>query len=405
MASVGWQVGAGGVPIPVSSISRTTYGKKSGRPGASGKSRTALAGVFPLRDVHESNTSSSPKRTLAPLLVPKCANAPESADCVVLVSADGANFRVSRSVLAYASPVFQHLFSTLKTTQTLDAHSPASSSSSSSSVVSEADTLRMSNETLADGTPVIRMPESGKTLDALLRYLYPFPPSPSELITEQPCRLFLDEIKPVLLAAHKYSIHPILDEICGRLLSGLALPPSGEEDTFALRVYALACSVKKRSLAEAAAYEALRLRINGLFFPELEELPAVHYFWLLDYHRRCTVAVLDLLASKKVDKFDENDMEEKIQDVFDSCQECQAEKRRTCGSKSFWKEFLIAAEDEVRGRKLPRSQRIFTSEFISEALQSTIGCENCRKEMLTSWKMVSVSLNDEIKRCIHRVRR
>ncbi|KAL5531242.1 hypothetical protein ACEPAG_4119 [Sanghuangporus baumii] len=353
--------------------------------------------VLPLlvsSDVHETDTNSSPKRTFAPLLVPKRVSAPESGDCVVLVSADGANFRVSRSVLADASPVFQQLLSTVKTTQTLEAHSPASSSSSMSSVISEVDALCMSNETLADGTPVIRMPESGKTLDALLRYLYPFPPSLSELFIEQSYRLLLDEIKPVLLAAHKYSILPVLDEICGRLLSDLALPPSGEEDAFALRVYALACLVKKWSLAEAAEYESLRLQINGVFFPELEELPAIHYFRLLDYHRRCTVAVLDLLANKKVEELDRDDMEEKIQDFFDFCQQCHAEKRRTDGPKSFWKEFLISVKDEVR--ELPRSQRVFTSEFISEVLQSTIGCERCRKEMLTNWKVVSVSLKDEI---------
>ncbi|KAL5536693.1 hypothetical protein ACEPAF_516 [Sanghuangporus sanghuang] len=403
MASVGWQVGAGGVPIPVSSISRTTYGKKSGRPGASGKSRPALSGVFPLRDVQESNTNSSPKRTLASLLVPKRVSAPESADCVVLVSADGANLRVSRSVLAYASPVFQQLFSTFKMAQGIEAHSPTSSSSSRSSVVSEADTLCLSNETLADGTPVIRMPESGKTLDALLRYLYPFPPSPSELFTEQPYRLFLDEIKPVLLAAQKYTIRPILDEICGRLLSDLALPPSGGEDAFSLRVYALACFVKRRSLAEAAAYEALRIRINGIFFPELEEIPAIHYFRLLDYHRRCTEAVLDFLASKEVEGIDEDSMAEKTQGFFSSCQQCQTKKLRTSESKTFWKKFRIAAEDDVR--ESPRSQRIFTFEFISEVLQSTISCENCKEEMLMGWKVVSVSLKDEVERCVHRVRR
>ncbi|KAL5513395.1 hypothetical protein ACEPAH_3794 [Sanghuangporus vaninii] len=399
MASVGWQVGAGGVPVPVFSISRST----SGRPGASGKSRPALAGVFPLRDVQESNTSSSPKRTLAPLLVPERVSAPESADCVVLVSADGANFRVSRSVLAYASPVFQQLFSTLKAAQTLEAHSPASSFSSRSSVVSEADTLCLSNETLADGTPAIRMPESGKTLDALLRYLYPFPPSPSELFTEQPYRLFLDEIKPVLLAAHKYTIRPILDEICGRLLSDLALPPGGEQDAFALRVYALACLVKRRSLAEAAAYEALRVRINDISFPELEEILAIHYFRLLNYHRRCTAAVLDLLASKEVEGLDGDSIGEKTQGIFSSCQQCQTKKLRTTGSKAFWKKFRTAAEDDVR--ESPRSQRIFTSGFISEVIQSTIKCENCREEMLTKWKVVSVSLKDEIERCVHRVRR
>ena len=100
MASVGWQVGAGGVPIPISSLSRTTYGKKSSRPG--GKTRPALASVFPLRDVHESSSGTEPRtsstRTLSPLVVPKRVKAADKADCVVLVSADGANFRVSRSV-------------------------------------------------------------------------------------------------------------------------------------------------------------------------------------------------------------------------------------------------------------------------------------------------------------------
>ena len=221
MASVGWQIGVGGTPIAISSLSYMpmTYGSVTQPHRVASKTRPALSTIFPLHQVPR-----KPKRELTPLLVTKDVEAPDTADCVVLVSADGANFRVSRTVLAYASPVFHKLFSAEK-------ERLLGSTISSKSPVTDKDAICLTDETLRDGTPVIRLPETGKTLDALLRHLYPFPPSPSSLFDNTPMgtRISIDQVKPVLLAAHKYAMRPVVDELCSRLLSDLSLPPPSSE--------------------------------------------------------------------------------------------------------------------------------------------------------------------------------
>ncbi|KAL6300869.1 hypothetical protein BKA93DRAFT_902703 [Sparassis latifolia] len=172
----------------------------------------------------------------------------------ILRTSDRVKFRVRNAILAEASVFFEGMFSCPQ---------PPDSQQ-------------------CDGLPVVDVAEDSKTLDALLRFCYPF--DPPELAT-------LDELVPVLRAALKYVMDPFMVSLRKRLI----FAKFAQERP--LRAYAIACVHQWDLEGKQAARAVLRVRIKDHSAEDLKGISAGTYHRLLKYHEDCAKA-----ASSKVEE-------------------------------------------------------------------------------------------------------
>ncbi|GBE89531.1 hypothetical protein SCP_1601930 [Sparassis crispa] len=153
----------------------------------------------------------------------------------ILRTSDRVKFRVRNAILAEASVFFEGMFSCPQ---------PPDSQQ-------------------CDGLPVVDVAEDSKTLDALLRFCYPF--DPPELAT-------LDELVPVLRAALKYVMDPFMVSLRKQLVAVAEKEPMG--------VYMIAYELGFKA-EMLAAEKYLQDEWCNTYYPGLEEMPVEVYFKLL----------------------------------------------------------------------------------------------------------------------------
>ncbi|THH02986.1 hypothetical protein EW145_g6628 [Phellinidium pouzarii] len=387
MAFMSWQIGTGGVLLPAPSLSgtRSAYGQRS-----AAKSRPALANVFSLRPL-----SRSPERILSSSRpgpsFDVAASPSGSVDTIILKSADDANFRVSKHVLGQVSSIFRRLFSD-GTPQSL--HSPEPRRESSRTGV-----VCFSKEVSTDGLFIVQLTEDGKTLDALLHLLYHGISLPPENRSQS--RRSIDDIKPVLLSALKYDMSSIADDLLASIQSDLSLPMADETDTFALRLYALACDLRRPKLAQLAAYASLRGQISEAYFPELETLPSIHYFHLLKYHHQASVAICNFFHP--TDGSRGISLPAPYADLI-RCSSCSRTFGRNMTAMAAWWECYVSRAADVV-REAPRSQLIFSSEFMADMFEEAERCKgDCRVHVHARWLALSLILKDMIERTLSKIK-
>lgn len=324
---------------------------------------------------------------------------------VVLRTIDEAFFRVEKQVLAINSVIFRSLFRSNNEPKALNSTRTLEESHSNNE-----NTLKISEEKAADGLPFIRVATHGRTLDALLQLVYGITGngSPERNVKD------VDNVKDTLLLAHTYGFVSVVDKLCDQLLSDLAIPFEENRDInngpqiniFALRVYALACRLQRTSLAEAAAYQTLRGRVvpapghgESMEFPELQELPALDYCRLQDYHAKSGEIVAKVF-----------ELEEDGEDCglpapyaeLTRCFECSEGPAGVAGKAAWWRNYVSRAARAVR--EVPRTQLIFSSDFLKEAYEAAEKCTgDCRTQIDARWLALSLVLKERIETALAKV--
>lgn len=323
---------------------------------------------------------------------------------VVLCTTDEAFFRLMKRDLAGGSNIFKTLF------QTEEAQ-PLNATVSLEKKVATADSgsiLSLLKEKAADGLPIIRVSVDGRTLDVLLQLLYGIVAngSPERKIRD------IDGVKGVLLFAHKYGFTSIADLFCEQLLSDLPSffpydsETDAEADIYALRVYALACRLRRVALAEAAAHQTLRGRVTPVAghseaatFPELQELPALDYHRLQDYHARSGEAVARVFELEE--EGEDCGMPAEYSELT-RCADCSFNSGNGKGKAAWWQNYVSRAAKVVR--EVPRSQRIFSSEFLKEAYNVAEDCKgDCCTQIDARWLALSLILKERIESALGKV--
>jgi hypothetical protein len=163
---------------------------------------------------------------------------------VVLRSSDGVDFFAQMATLSLSSPVFGGLF-----------------------CIPTPVTTSPDRDSIRNGFPVVRLSETSRTLDSVLRFIYPIPP---------PDNLTFQEIADVLGALDKYCLTGILHRVQPLLASLLDDNPIG--------VYAVSIANKIYDLAGDAAIRTLKIPLERLVLINIYQIPIKDYNRLLAFH-------------------------------------------------------------------------------------------------------------------------
>ncbi|KAI0046377.1 hypothetical protein FA95DRAFT_1679821 [Auriscalpium vulgare] len=196
---------------------------------------------------------------------------------IVLRSSDEVYFRVSKFILAIASPIFADMFS-------LSQHLEAEA-------VDEA----------YDGLPVVPMAEDAATLDLLLRWCYPI--RPPKLVT-------LEDVRRLAEVSQKYVIDAFVDAIDDALRARLVDDPVG--------VFAVASTYNHDEIARAAARAALRVPLPIVAASPAAKLSSSALNTLVQYHIACGVAA-SAVASRRDFFLDASGLTKQFYSPCNSC--------------------------------------------------------------------------------------
>lgn len=183
-----------------------------------------------------------------------------SAD-IILRSSNGIDFRVYKTILAKASPVFEGMFT----------HPPPPPSA-------------VPPEEYSNGLHVVNLTESTEALDALLRFCYP---------VREPTLSSIEKTLEVFHAAKKYDIDEGIMWAREKLAGFAAKEP--------IRVYALACRYGWEREAKIAAKETLSMSLDTLLCSKSKELGDISAFdlqRLCMYHIACRKAISHLTSPR-----------------------------------------------------------------------------------------------------------
>lgn len=178
---------------------------------------------------------------------------------VIIRSSDGAEYRMSKTLLAQSSPFFAQM---LSLPQPVNVHA---------------------EDEQKNGLPVIPVTEPAKVLDLLLQFCIPRAPPKLEDFTA---------VANVLEGAKKYQIEWAFDTACGALQRLAKAEP--------VRAYAVACQYGLEREARRAAWFALRLTVSSLISSEVFELKSISgdgFRRLLQYRERCRDAIVQHISS------------------------------------------------------------------------------------------------------------
>ncbi|KAI0255772.1 hypothetical protein BJV78DRAFT_1107957, partial [Lactifluus subvellereus] len=161
---------------------------------------------------------------------------------VILRSSDGVNFRVFKIILSLASPIFADMFSIPQPP---------------------------SNEFHTEPSVVV-LSEDSKTLDFVLRHLYP---------VEHPTEIELRDACTLIEFARKYQVKVLEPVVARSLMNAIESDPTG--------VYAIAVTYGEADIAIMAARSSLKRPISHLEPPQLQCATAALYGELIRYHIAC----------------------------------------------------------------------------------------------------------------------
>jgi hypothetical protein len=250
------------------------------------------------------------------------------ADVLIVSHPEAAEFRVHRCILAAASPVFRDMLTLPQP------HSPSPANN-------------------CDHLAVIPVFESRKTLDTLLRFVYP---TPDPVITT------LDELSSLIGAAVKYDFTAVMIALSTLLVSSRFI------ESTPTRVYAIACRYDLEEAAKLASRYTLSVDVLDRGCPpeDLQNITALSYHRLLEFHRARAQAAQNLL---------------KVNSDIKKCVQCNGSSFGVFLPPKWWKEFELRAKEELRIR--PTTDIIFQIGFLAEA-SSAAGCLRCSESLLQS---------------------
>ena len=311
---------------------------------------------------------------------------------VILRSADRVDFRVYKSIMAIASPVFRDMFSLPQQPTTNELTNDGTASN---------------DEQMVDGLPVIQVTEMSGALNVLLRTIYPVVP-PSFIgmsldgkVTD--AEQFISSVCPILDAAVKYDMSVVVKELCLKLLQAADhVKANGAvvDDTLAVRIYALACRHKLRDVAHQAAFAALRGRVRGDFLDDLRKINAAQYLQLLEYHEKVVNAVVPLMSLARFPNCYTTQMK---------CTDCTSGSKYSFSPSRYWIEYESEASAVLRIS--PRSALIFSVEFMENKFKekeaktkSRYGSHSCELDKsLGICRPLSQYLREQIEIAIEKV--
>lgn len=198
--------------------------------------------------------------------------------------------------------------------------------------------------------PVVPVSENHRTLEGLLRFVYPMPDPPVET---------LDEISSLLGAATKYDMTAAID-----VLRRLLVAPQYVQAS-PTRVYAIASRYDLEEEAKIASRHTLGIDVlNCPLHEDLKYITAYAYHRLLNLHKRRAEAALELLKI--------------TEDV--KCMVCNGMHYGAFSPPRWWDDFVLRAKDELRAR--PTSDVVFSMAFLAQSAQA--GCERCGGSILAA---------------------
>ena len=212
--------------------------------------------------------------------------------------------------------------------------------------------------------PIIPMSESRPVIAALLQFIYP---------VEDPKIDSLDELVPILAAAVKYDVTPVISTL-GKIL--LSSPFVETEPT---RVYAIASRFDMEEEAKIASKHTLNVNLlEAPLSDDLKYISAHSYIRLLSLHRRRVDAAVAILKPPR----------------HMVCMQCNGSAFSVYCTPKWWYEFEKRARVELSAR--PTTDVIFGVEFLGQAAAAS-GCTQCPGSVLNSWKFLQ-ELKDAIDR-------
>ncbi|KAH8110812.1 hypothetical protein DFH11DRAFT_1618868 [Phellopilus nigrolimitatus] len=291
---------------------------------------------------------------------------------LILRTSDEMDFRVMKVVLALSSPFFKDMFTLPQ---------PGSSDRRGTSL------SPMGSESI----PIVSITESSVVLDPLLRICYPVE---SPRLHQQDIALIGD----VLGAALKYDIDVAISYTRVCLRKHLA-SCSGD----AVAAYAIACQFKLDDEARFAAKEYLKLPSPGPAVPQLALLSGMDYYYLLDYHKKVSDAVVSLFRKAEF-------LHTALVNLSSSNHPCLSgatEPYEWTDGKSipylthkWWQSSRSVLTDALK--IAPLSNEIIALATIAPHL-TTSGCDHCKNRALLNWEETKSKIESAIRKEVSKV--
>ena len=278
---------------------------------------------------------------------------------IVLRSSDGVQFRVRKSLLSDASPVFGDMFSIPQPNSTPD----------------------------SDDTEPINLSEPSKTVKLILSLCWHSDSPLTSLLIDS-----LSDIANLLQAADKYDIKSIRDTA----FHSLSQPKCLENEP--LRVYAITSRYGAYDTAALAAQHALRYPLlHAKYFSELEIVDGGTIYRVLQYHKQCTAAALEVatnhtwirdgtyvfIGCPEADSGEDDDEEDNKE--LETCTTIRTHRSnkhkngylKSVSVHSWWAKFM--ATTKVALSESIYSETIRDKGRVKEALSSASRCSHCRR--------------------------
>lgn len=314
-------------------------------------------------------------------------------DAVILKSSDGVSFHVYKSILGIASPFFAQMFLLPQPTEEFG----------------ESPGLGCKSGDEEDGLQVLNITEDSRTIDTLLRLIYPVRKPPGlkhSCVSIEKESDLINLIEPALVAAIKYDMTLVVEDLCAQLISPENWIPAEEEGSgiLPLRVYAIACRYKLLDEAKAAARACLRVPILNQHFPELKTISAERYFLLLNYHQKVAEAVLPLFRISNDKK--STGLPDSCR-TFAMCRNCTVATLNSYdsydrGVAKWWENYAARAAEVLKVS--PRSQDIYSSTFLASTFNVAEHCDQCKIGVHGKWHSISRALQEEMDKLSAKVR-
>ena len=302
---------------------------------------------------------------------------------VDIVSSDGVQFPVRKSLLSLASPVFSDMFSVPQPNSSPDSDAP---------------------------TDPINLSEPSRTIKLIL-----------SLVDSPPTSLLIDSLSDIanlLQAADKYDIKAIQEHA----LHSLIQPKFLENEP--LRVYAIAIRYGAHYTAVLAARHTLRYPLlHAEYFSELEIVDGGMIYRVLHYHKQCTAAALEVATNHtwireeyvffncpEADSSEDDEDDEENNKGSETCTttiRTRPSNKHKNGYLKFvsvhpwWTKFM--ASTKVALSESTYSETIRDRSRIIEALSSASQCSRCHRQVNSDFSKFLDTFVNEVEARVNEV--
>ncbi|KAL0576233.1 hypothetical protein V5O48_005743 [Marasmius crinis-equi] len=278
---------------------------------------------------------------------------------VILRTVDGVDFRMHKSLLSFASPFFEGMFSLPQP--------------------DKPSTTALQNH---DGLSIVPMPESSKVVEKLLMFCHP---------AHAPVLESLDEVRLVIEPALKYDMAGIVKRIIAQLEPIIFEEP--------LRSYCVSWQFKLTDQVQKAAKLLLRQPLlPRRFVRELDLIPATALHRLHEYHYNCGKAARAVATA-----FGWIDMSSYIRfGAGGPCFDCSNEETMTgydnqaIPARSWWVEYMHEAASLLQER--PCGATVKDPELLNRTFRKAVQCRYCKERVLMEMLEFTEDFAKEVER-------